>query len=91
MGLVTIELEEADLVALVKLFESLSHFNERMPSDFSIIIQHALLDSVKRGTLDTETAFDVFGHVSRVTADIAYNSDRIINQLKIFSALLAGT
>lgn len=90
MGLVTIELDEADLAALVELFENLSHFNQEMPNDFSVIIQHALMDSVKKGCLDTETAFDVFGQISRLTTDLAYHSERITKQLSIFSAFLTG-
>ncbi|QEC51022.1 hypothetical protein [Anseongella ginsenosidimutans] len=88
MGLITIELEEAEIAALVDLLDSLRHFNEQMPRDFSIIVQHALMDSVKAGCLEMETAFDVFGHISRVTADIAYSNERIIDQLNTFSTAL---
>ena len=88
MGLITIELEEVEAASIVDLFDSLRCFNDEMPGDFSIIIQHALMNSVKAGCLSVETAFDVFGHISRLTADIAYNSERISNQRNVFSNAL---
>lgn len=88
MGVITIELEELEVAALIDLLYCLKSFNEGMPRDFSVIIQHALTDSVKAGTLETDTAFEVFGHVSRVTADVAYYSGQINQRLKTFSAAL---
>lgn len=88
MGVITIELEEREIAALVDLLDCLKSFNEGMPRDFSVIIQHALMDSVKAGTLEMDTAFEVFGHMSRVTADIAYYSGQINQQQQTFSTAL---
>ncbi|HEY9559769.1 MAG TPA: hypothetical protein VIR29_03150 [Anseongella sp.] len=88
MGVVTIEMEDTDACALLELFSCLRSYNEEMPNDFSIVIQHSLMDSAKAGSLETESAFEVFGHLSRITADIAYSSGLISRFAKVFSAAL---